>query len=925
MFEVLAASDDEQEIARREAADKLAAAVYDVRQEFGDFLFKAADIQEFRTRVALVKNDMMKVVDRHVPPVSGVMGRIATRRGSILERQFKAFKKGAPFADYDNFADCTSKNSDKGNPDAYCGEIKHRTEDKTSRTRTPSTWRHRPRWGGDSISSPEPTPSLGESGTSDAETDMDPDQLKHLGWYAVAVGPEDEYQEEDPGYDGPEDEVYPADAIGVPPGPPDQSPPEYQQQVEPVTDPGGAPPPPPPSGGYVARRQPRLHFATGDGPAASVDGSFQDHQGQPLIPEDHYERPRSIEQGAGAVDSNVFVPGEHDKDYTGDPSSTDFVSGRESHRRRSTDEFQPAQPDSNFNERDYLTNTRQQLNEPGGWDKNPMIQRSLGSLTLRYLSFCRSNGLPPTLAALERHGKRLPPDQYLVIAASLDKLARLPRSRKAQVVQVVDWAIRQAGSQRRTAAPDFLQKAKDALEGLLNQKAEEFQEGIAPLQQAYQVIQQSQMIEQAQNPMGVQPPAGTVNVLPDPPQGLPGADPAAAGGGAPADQSAPPPAADAAGLAGQPPDPTQQMQMAARRRQGGHPKGQRRQGAGVVDKYRSWMTKRPDLERGNLADVEAYEQEQGPLGPRARHRLTEELGVPEFTAAYRAACAVFGKQVVDASRRHAKYTGSGDVEDKSGPFAGKDDSFPVGTPSDLDDAKSVCNFPSVKSKNPGACNKVDKMQKPASRKQAWMGWGPAQIDHHPRVAGWDWDSHLEAYTAQRPGRFACSCGNEMDMPGHHECKCGRLWNGYVIGTGGQNHEASAEKYLVREIPVRPDVIVANKQAAPRWSPDPLKQPRWKTTRPSPHPANDREERDDNYRRLQQQDDEGLGDYHRHMDDSGVRREGAGDHEAVDADFPSDHHPSVGRQPATPDDWAHRNEKNDWTSHALPRRKRRQPA
>jgi hypothetical protein len=41
-----------------------------------------------------------------------------------------AFRKGAPFAEYDDFADCESKNSDKNSPSAYCGEIKHRTEDK---------------------------------------------------------------------------------------------------------------------------------------------------------------------------------------------------------------------------------------------------------------------------------------------------------------------------------------------------------------------------------------------------------------------------------------------------------------------------------------------------------------------------------------------------------------------------------------------------------------------------------------------------------------------------------------------------------------------------------------------------------------------------------------------------------------------------
>jgi hypothetical protein len=42
----------------------------------------------------------------------------------------EAMRKGAPFADYDDFDDCTSKNRDKDDPDAYCGEVKRRTEDK---------------------------------------------------------------------------------------------------------------------------------------------------------------------------------------------------------------------------------------------------------------------------------------------------------------------------------------------------------------------------------------------------------------------------------------------------------------------------------------------------------------------------------------------------------------------------------------------------------------------------------------------------------------------------------------------------------------------------------------------------------------------------------------------------------------------------
>lgn len=35
-----------------------------------------------------------------------------------------------PFAGYRDFADCVSQNKDKDDPDAYCGSIKHRTEDK---------------------------------------------------------------------------------------------------------------------------------------------------------------------------------------------------------------------------------------------------------------------------------------------------------------------------------------------------------------------------------------------------------------------------------------------------------------------------------------------------------------------------------------------------------------------------------------------------------------------------------------------------------------------------------------------------------------------------------------------------------------------------------------------------------------------------
>lgn len=149
------------------------------------------------------------------------------------------------------------------------------------------------------------------------------------------------------------------------------------------------------------------------------------------------------------------------------------------------------------------------------------------------------------------------------------------------------------GSRRRVAAPDYLQKADDALTNLLNQKAEEFQQSIAPLQQALQTVQQAEAEQQAANPMNVMPPAGTVNVMPPGPGGDPsgggGVDPNAlaglinGGGGDPSMGGGAPPGMDPSAMGEAPPgaadqgalppelmggDPSQQQpqQMMARRR-----------------------------------------------------------------------------------------------------------------------------------------------------------------------------------------------------------------------------------------------------------------------------------------------------------------------------------------------------------------------
>lgn len=64
----------------------------------------------------------------------GIMDEVV---GDFYERN-ASLKKGAPFAGYDDFADCVSKNQDKDNPEAYCGAIKNKVEGRLLR---PSRYR----------------------------------------------------------------------------------------------------------------------------------------------------------------------------------------------------------------------------------------------------------------------------------------------------------------------------------------------------------------------------------------------------------------------------------------------------------------------------------------------------------------------------------------------------------------------------------------------------------------------------------------------------------------------------------------------------------------------------------------------------------------------------------------------------------------
>lgn len=77
-----------------------------------------------------------------------------------------------------------------------------------------------------------------------------------------------------------------------------------------------------------------------------------------------------------------------------------------------------------------------------------------------------------------------------------------------------------------------------------------------------------------------------------------------------------------------------------------------------------------------------------------------------------------------------------------------------------------------------------------------------------RVAGWDWDDHLNGFIAAEAAReFTCSCGANVPAPGYTDCHCGKRWNAYTINANG------SQKMIAREVPVRDGVVMAGRTAS----------------------------------------------------------------------------------------------------------------
>ena len=796
LFDAALGSEVEVALSKQASVDKMAAAIYDVREKLGPVLFASRDLEEFNHKIAMMKEDqsLFKVIEASglfpLPKIRRqVIGKLKdeflqrladsgsdpTMTGApadplnpmaggpqnnpappeegvdrgIMQQQFStAMRKGAPFAGYEDFDDCTSKNSDKDDSDAYCGEIKHRTEDKKESRRRRADF--------------------------DGTQDLDQPFEDHQG---EVLKPKGDFK----GYLKKMDQ-----------GAPEKVKRNFASKQA------------------VARYR---NWCTAN-KLSPVRLSSLDRYAANLSTAEYFRL------------ANVILAWESEH-HPKVPNTKLKAKDKVARQRQSTGPALQADPTTPMGgPNTHVVDILDSLGDPAevmGPRHGRKWRRAanLHGYARSYLAWCRQHGLaeadPTNLRNYGRYTARVYPEGYRYIASALSRVLE--------------------ATKHRYAAPDYLQKADDALTQLLNQKAEEFQQTIAPLQQALITVQQAAQLQQQQNPLNVLPTPGTVNVMPGAPDSTAGQlgmpDPNAPdlsgltqmlqpgggamggvapqdgspAGGASADAGAPPPAAAGGGL---PPDLDQSAGKAARRQGKGRGAGRPRQAGGVGEQWDRWKKQRTDQGdalRGDEVDYQRFQQEHG-VGERAMKNLRQRNQTPDFEP-------INGVQpsrpkkapegiTVGNRRREACWPGCHENEAHAKKFHAKD-------------------------------------KKEGQRKQAWSGWGPAVVPKTRHVAGWDWNDYQNGYLTNTPRHFECSCGDQFPTPsGFHRCACGKQWNSYVIGSGGGHKEARADQFIVREVPVRPDVIVANRKLASsiptgEWNYEPgNKFPVHQPSGPSPH-------------------------------------------------------------------------------------------
>jgi hypothetical protein len=571
IFEAAISSEQEVGLARQAAADTFNAAVYDVRDKLGPALFTASSLEEFRDRVAMMKTDqsLYKIIGAHLHPGASVVRRIAGR-GGVLEKEFKGkladSKVANPFSRHKDPHDPKSKNYDPSghmNPDPN-----HEEGSKGPQ-------------GEDMFDGEDHGPWL-----DSVLSDMRPEaSRRHAAEDTVDIkgqfSPSEGELEPEGNFKGYLKDINQGTPAKVDNNCFEDGTATHEHSMDPAKELFAA------KTAFNVYRDWCTSNQLSPMRLSSLD-AYATH-----LPDTHYLRLAGIIQAwdnehkpktpKGQSKSKLRdVTAAEDNPFKNNPEFDNMVRGI----AHDSPGLNPHHPQ---HERD------RELAEAWGRDDRWPPREHEAALR-RYIAWCDKNGLKRISARNVNHYAGHDPELCMHLAKRMKNAIYAARQRQA--VHNPEWGYdpedyrtyahpltpeqranideQRRGKSfnqespnhyggRRTAAPDYLQKADDALTQLLNQKAQEFQDTIAPLQQALVTVQQAEQLQQSQNPMNVLPPPGTVNVMPggdQGPAGLPapgaqdlGAAVQALAGGA-GDQvppaGGPPPAAGGPGAAGAP-------------------------------------------------------------------------------------------------------------------------------------------------------------------------------------------------------------------------------------------------------------------------------------------------------------------------------------------------------------------------------------
>lgn len=124
--------------------------------------------------------------------------------------------------------------------------------------------------------------------------------------------------------------------------------------------------------------------------------------------------------------------------------------------------------------------------------------------------------------------------------------------------------------------------------------------------------------------------------------------------------------------------------------------------------------------------------------------------------------------------------------------------------------------------------RVPRAVNPTTKKGSWGEWEPTKQASFftRRVPGWKWDDHLSGYLSKEARSFTCACGESVGSPSYQTCRCGKIWNVYAIGDTHHLASDTASMYIAREIPVRDNVIMANRKLAEVAPGEPSREAHW---------------------------------------------------------------------------------------------------